>query len=124
MGIRFNASIDGKAGTRSGCAGRTIAALFFFLFLGAGIIVGVILIRQVSREVASRSWEATPCTILSANIEPDGPNYPLRVKYIYQYGGQPYTCTQVAAGYTGTSNYSDAQRLLHKYTAIGDGVEQ
>lgn len=124
MGMKFNASIDGKAGTRSICAGRTFAAVFFLVFLAAGIIVGVILMQQVRREVASRSWQATPCTILSAEIEPDGSNYPLRVKYIYQYGGQPYTSTQVATGYTGTDNYSDAQRLLHKYTAIGDGVER
>jgi hypothetical protein len=124
MGIKFNASFDGKSGTRSGCAGRTAAAIFFLVFLVVGIIVGVILFRQVSREMASRSWEATPCTILSANIEPEDSNYPLRVKYVYQYVGKPYASTQVAAGYTGTSDYSDAQRLLHKYTAIGDGVEQ
>lgn len=78
-----------------GCSGGCGLALFGTIFLIAGLIVGYFLIFQPLYGVLSaRSWDETPCTIRSSELEinrgGENDSYVIAITYDYEYDGQPY----------------------------------
>lgn len=78
-----------KQGSGAGCL-----ALFFGLFLLAGLGLLPFLGRPVVQAIGARSWPEVPCTILESRVEShsgdDSTTYSVEVRYEYEVDGRLY----------------------------------
>jgi hypothetical protein len=100
--------------------GKIGATLFLLIFLAFGVGFTCLMSGAMVSAVRQRSWSAVPCIItrstITDNRKPSAPNYRLNVAYTYAANGHPRTGTLIRTGYTGSSDYYQAQKLADAYS--------
>jgi hypothetical protein len=115
--FRVNFRLSSDRSGPSGCAGWIFGTLFCLAFLGIGIGISAVVIRDAVRDRAVRNWPQTQCTILQSQIKEKDEAYLLQVRYRYQYVSRTYQGDVYQRGYSGDDDYRKAQRLLLLYPA-------
>jgi hypothetical protein len=95
--------------------GKGCGTLFFGVFLLAGLFFTVMMGGLIWKDVRANFWKATPCTILSSDVQPTKNDYLLNVSYHYTFGGQDYTGTQLRASGNDYDDAMDAQHAFRRY---------
>ncbi len=84
-----------------------IGGLFALPFAAMGVEMGLSVLELAGRELQTRSWVETPCTIVAVNgegaLEPNRPFEPFRIEYRYAWQNVERTGTEVSRlmGYDG-----------------------
>ncbi len=116
--IRFRHRGSTGGAKPTGFVGKLGASLFFFVFFAMGSLFEVFIVREFARAVGQRFWTRTPCRIVQSKIEDRNDNEEpcaFVVRYEYAYGGQTYEGSSYRRNYSGSENYSKAQRLAQQY---------
>lgn len=117
-----NVSADKKQGSVGGNIGATI---FFLVFFMMGMAFEVFLIREIVRNVVSRSWPKVSCTILESSVVDDNNDRkPYRFSVKYQYFYQDIVRQSQRLGFKDGkfSDYQDAQKLADKYPVGSENI--
>ncbi len=112
------------AGRRATAAGGVVRSLLGSLALLACFALGLLIAwattAEFARTIASRSWPATDCLILSSGVEVPaggGQEFLFRAEYRYRAGGTVRTGDVVRPGYDGSGDSADAYRMAAAYPA-------
>jgi hypothetical protein len=94
-GVAPGESITRRARSKGdGFGGAGCLALFFFVFLAAGVAGSWFFGRAALGIVTSRSWAEVPCTLLESAVlthsGDDSDTYSVQVRYTYVYEGREY----------------------------------
>jgi hypothetical protein len=114
--MQDNQSFGKTASTGS----KLFLTLFFLFFFGMGSIFEVFIIRELVRNVQSRSWPEVSCRILESAVREDSRDnspYKFAVKYQYIYQNKTYQSERCKLQATNFSDYSKAQKLAEAYPA-------
>jgi len=84
-------------------AGSGCLVLFGIPFAGVGVFMTGMLFYLIIQSLMMSSWEETPATVVSANLESHsgskgGTTYKVKARYKYEYGGQSYESSRVHIG--------------------------
>ncbi len=103
------------AGSPTGCL--VLFALIFLLAGAAGTYF--LLVRPVSKLVASRSWTETQCTILSSQVaevsSSDGATYKIDIRYSYVADGSPRESNRYDFRIGSSSGTAGKQAIVDRY---------
>ena len=81
---------------------------FLSVFTAMGLVFAwLLVIGPALRISAARNWPATPCTVLSSELEThsgDGTTYSIEITYEYEYNGNRYTSDRYSFSSTGSSS--------------------
>jgi hypothetical protein len=105
-----------RRGQSTGCL-----VLFFGIFLAAGCALSYFLLwRPVTRFVAAQSWQATPCTIESSQVEEssdsDGTTYKVAVTFTYVGSdGREYSSSRYDFMGVSSSGYDGKAAVVARY---------
>lgn len=117
--MQFEIRGAGASSGQRGCAGRLGISLFFLVFLGFGVVFGVLMGRSFLASLAMRSWTKVPCTIEASHAEhgSGASDHRAVVRYTYSWNGRPYAGDRLRPGYSGGDDASEAERLVSRYAA-------
>ncbi|MBN1359499.1 MAG: DUF3592 domain-containing protein [Sedimentisphaerales bacterium] len=104
----------------AGVKGKLGLSLFFLVFFAMGSLFEVLTVREFARAIGQRAWKQVPCTIVSSEVQErndDEEPYAFVVSYRYEHDGQTLAGSAYKRSYSGSGNYSDAQRLVREYPA-------
>jgi hypothetical protein len=116
--IKMDFRGHGGGGKVAGTAGKLGLSLFFFVFFAMGSLFEVFILREFGRAMGQRSWQKTPCRIVSSEIQEQSGSdfhYLFAVSYEYEYGGHTYTGSVYKRGYSSSDKYSAAQSIVQRY---------
>jgi uncharacterized protein DUF3592 len=100
--------------------GKVFLSLFLSVFALAGTFFLVTMIGTLWQHVAVLMWDATPCTIVSSKaVEKERA---FKVTYRYTHEGDTHTSDVFQLGYSGSSKFSEASRLVGKYPEGADAT--
>lgn len=94
--------------------------LFFGLFfvIGAGLFY-FMFIRPVGLVLAARSWQETPCTIVSSRVaessDSDGTTYKVDITFAYAAGGGEYRSSRYDFLDVSSSGYDGKKAVVDRY---------
>lgn len=95
--------------------------IFFFgifFLVGAGLFY-YIFVRPVGRIVAARSWQETPCTIVSSQVgessDSDGTTYRVDVTFSYKVDGQERQSSRYDFTEGSSSGYDGKKAVVDRY---------
>ena len=104
-----------------GILGKGCMSAFFFVFFAMGLGFTVFIVYAAYQAVETRGWDKTDCHVLSSVVtEKRGEDpYRFEVEYAYTHGGRgaERRSSTYTRGYAGSSDYSDASRLVGRYSA-------
>lgn len=108
---------------RGGPRSKYAAAAFFAVFGIVGLAILYPLgIRPISKTIAAKSWPATPCRIVRAEVRShdgdDGTTYSVYILYQYQFDGQTYKSDRYDFVGGSSSGYRRKARLVAQYEAM------
>jgi hypothetical protein len=109
----------------SSVAGKIGITLFFLVFFGMGMLFEVLLVREITRNIISRSWSKVSCTILESSVQNDSGSsnpYSFRVKYQYLYQNIIWQSDQFQLQKQNYSDYQAAQKWVDIYPADSESV--
>ncbi len=112
-----------KPGSERAKANQTGAGclrLFFLLFFVAGAAaLWAMTLGPLLKIAAARSWEATPCRIVSsrvaANNDSDGSTYRVDILYAYTFAGMPRHSSRYDFSPGSSSGYATKAAIVGKY---------
>lgn len=108
-------------GQRTGGCGAIVGALFFLVFLLAGLFFMGVIGRDVWRVAQVYIWRETPCQIVSSAIAENetagrhNGEFRLEVEFRYQAEGRNYTSRRLFVKEASFQDYGEVQRLALKY---------
>jgi hypothetical protein len=118
MPANIQLSFPGKA---AGGCGSVVAALFFAVFLAAGLLFEGLVFREFLGTVRTYGWAQTECEILSSRVSELDENerrtgeFYLEVEYTYSVKGTAFSSRHYTLKSKGLSDYGEAQRLTLRY---------
>ena len=93
-------------------------AAFFAVFLLAGAGFSLFFVRPAMKVLAARSWQSTPCTIVSSEVRShagdDSTTYSVDVLYTYTFNGREYKSNQYQFLGGSTGGYSEKERIVRR----------
>jgi hypothetical protein len=95
--------------------GRGCGTVFFGIFAAIGLIVTVAIGFALWNEVRTNFWVATPCTILTSELQEKGKSYRLDLTYHYTYEGREFTGSRLKATSNEFDNAAEAQRAARRF---------
>jgi hypothetical protein len=106
-------------GARRGRNNWGCLVIFGGIFIVAGLAAFVLLtVPTLGRALDSRTWDETPCVILSSQVTTSrgnkGDTYGVAVSYRYEYGGQPYTGDRYRLIAVSSSGRAAKQRVVNQ----------
>ena len=107
-----------SGGRAGGVIGKLVACLFFSLFAGMGLLFCGFIIMGFWQAVETRLWHETNCHIMESRVSDSEDNdqpYRFIVRYSYNFKGNKYTSDLLDLDYSGTDDYSEAQRSASNY---------
>ncbi len=108
-----------------GVAGRILGTFFFMAFFGMGLLFCGLILRDVYQTALTYGWKKTDCVILNSAVREDSRHqdapYTFAIQFEYSWQGQIHTSDKFALKPRSFTSYSDAQRLVEKYTADTKG---
>ncbi len=119
MGGKAISSI-GAQQDRKKKTGKYLPILFLSIFAlaGAGMLYPLG-IRPVMKTLATRSWPAIPCKIISADVrshsDSDGTTYRIDIVYEYEFNGGKYTSKRYDFIGGSSSGYQRKSRVVESY---------
>lgn len=99
---------------------NVVAMAFFLLFFGAGSLVAWFLaIHPALKNWQAKSWQVTPCTILSSRVQShsgeDGSTYSVDILYTYEFQGQAYKSSRYDFVPGSSSGYDGKAKIVSRY---------
>lgn len=111
---------NGSRGSFSSVAGRAGRSLFFAVFLGMGLFFLWLFGRAMFDAARTLLWKETPATILGSEVEPDGDDYRLVVRYEYEWEGRAYTSGVLSKI---TQNYNHRDEAYAEAAKLAPGAK-
>ena len=111
-------SIGTSSESRSGCAGKGFATIFFGLFFVMGALFTVFMLAETWKQFAPWLWPATECTILSSGVTETGDDenpYRTLVHYRYSVDGHIHEGDRLWRNNGGTASYDRARDRAERY---------
>ena len=91
---------------------------FFAIFLLAGAGFSLFFVRPALKVLAAKSWQPTPCTIVSSQVRShageDGATYSVDVLYTYAYGGSEYKSNRYHFLGLSSGDYGTHERIVRR----------
>ena len=119
--MRSGVVIRTSGAANSGCGG-VLSALFFTVFLAAGLFFEGLVARDFLHNLGTYSWKETPCEIVSSGVQPAGSDFAFDVEYRYAVNGKSRTARQFSLkpqqgslGGERFADYGEAQRLALRF---------
>lgn len=115
--------LKSRSSTPTGPIGKVIASLFFLIFLAFGVFFTSLILREAVRNIATWSWQETPCTILSSEVNDlndrgkKASDYFVHVHYRYTFEGSGRTSERLTLQSKSFSDYAKATRLAEAFPA-------
>jgi hypothetical protein len=120
MGVNFRLQQKTQglsAGTQNASvAGKIGITLFFSVFFAMGMLFEVLLVREIVRNITSRSWPKVSCTILESSVADDSSQsspYHFAVKYQYVYQDKTWQSERYQFQNNNFDDYQSAQKLVN-----------
>ncbi len=97
-----------------------VGVFLFGLFFLIGVAVTCFWTIPTERKIfASKSWPATPCTILSSRVQShsddDGTTYSIDILYTYKVNGQTYTSARYNFVGGSSSGFAGKKKVVDQY---------
>ena len=111
-----------------GIGGKLFLTLFGLVFLGAGLLVGWVILRDAAGGLQTWSWRKTACEITASAVRQEDQggqqkgDFTFDVKYRYTYGGQEFSSGQYKRNPETSEDYSKIARLTERYPAGSSAV--
>jgi hypothetical protein len=105
-------SIGTQPESKSGCAGKGVATLFFGVFFLMGMLFTVLIFGEAWKQLAPWWWPTTDCTILSSGVTETGNDekpYRPSVRYRYDFDGRTRESDRLTISNCDTSSYDRAR---------------
>jgi hypothetical protein len=112
-----------KGGTKARYVPAALSGIFALVGLGMFYPLGIV---PISRTIDARSWVATPCKVLHAEVrshsDEDGTTYSVYVLYEYTVGGKP--CKSDTYDFVGgsSSGYDGKARVVEQYRSSTNSI--
>jgi hypothetical protein len=87
------------------------------IFGGIGVVVFVLMVKEVIRDRAMQQWPKVACTIQHTKIEPKQDGYAFEVSYRYKADGKTHVNTTYRTDYRESDHYADAEKLARRFPA-------
>lgn len=91
---------------------------FFAVFLLAGAGFSLFFVRPAVQVLKAKSWQATPCTVLSSQVRShsgeDSTTYSVDVLYTYTFGGGEYKSNRYQFLGGSSGGYSEKERIVRR----------
>lgn len=114
-------SISRSAGRRAAKTGWILIAMGTVFLLAGGAFVYFLAILPIVRVQQAKAWIATPCEILSSEVEThrgdDGDTYRVAITYRYRVDGQTYTGDRYQFVPGSSSGRSGKAKIVRQYPA-------
>ena len=95
---------------------RGCMVAFFAVFFLAGAGFSLFFVQPALKVLKARSWQPTPCTILSSQIrshsDDDGTTYNVDVLFAYAYGGREYKSNRYQFLGGSSGGYDEKERIV------------
>lgn len=92
--------------------------LFFSVFFLAGAGFSLFFVQPALKVLAARSWQPTPCTILSSQVRThsgdDGSTYSVDVLFAYTFNGREYKSNRYQFLGGSTGGYAAKERIVRR----------
>lgn len=111
----FNFTVRSRSGP-PGVGAKLFISIVLVVFLIAGIAIFKSMLNDISPKLATRSWQPTPCSIISGYI-PETPPYKAAIHYSYASCGQTHRSETISINYNGSDDFYDAQKILDAFPA-------
>lgn len=106
----------------AGCFGYAFGFIFSSMFFGMGsLFLWLILLQPLWQIVSARSWQPTPCTILSSKVEGND-TYRVAIEYDYEYAGQRLTGNRYSFSMGSTSGRKGKEKVVARYPVGAEAV--
>lgn len=93
-------------------------AAFFAVFLLAGAGFSLFFVRPAVQVLKARSWQATPCTVLTSQVRShsgeDSTTYSVDVSYTYSVGGRAYRSNRYQFLGGSSGGYAGKERIVRR----------
>lgn len=102
--------------------GRTAGAVFFsFFFLIGSVVFFLFFVRPMFGVWSARSWPATPCTVVSSDVQrhsgSDSTTYSVDVLYAYEVDGREFRSNRYGFVGGSSSGYQRKAAIVRQYPA-------
>ena len=111
-------SVNAAPTSKSGCAGKGFATIFFGLFFVMGALFTAFMLAETWKQFAPWLWPATDCTILSSGVTETGDDenpYQSLVHYRYSVDGHIHEGDRLWRTDGGTASYDRARDRAARY---------
>jgi hypothetical protein len=101
-----------------GTRGCMVAFFSVFFLVGGGF--SLFFLSPALQALKAKSWQATPCTILSSQVRThpgdsdSGPTYDVAVLYVYTFGGREYKSNRYQFLGGSSGGYQDKERIVRR----------
>jgi len=103
-----------------------VAALFAIFATVGGALLYPLGIKPIAKTIAAKSWVATPCQVLRAEVRShdsdDGTTYSVYILYQYEFQGQTYKSDRYEFLGGSSSGYESKARVVEQYQATTSPV--
>jgi hypothetical protein len=124
FGFRSNDQED----VSMGIGGKLFLTLFGLVFLGAGLLLGWVILRDAARGLQTWSWRKTACEITASAARQENQggkqtgDFIFDVKYRYTYDGRQFSSDQYKRNPETSEDYSKIARLTERYAPGSSAV--
>jgi hypothetical protein len=121
------AGIKPIARSRRKVPNKYVMVGFFAVFTAiGGAMLYPLGIKPIAATIAARSWVATPCRILRAEVRDhdgdDGTTYSVYIQYQYQFNGRTYTSDRYEFMGGSSSGYRRKARIVAEYKSAAGPI--
>ncbi len=105
---------------KSELGGRIGLACFFGVFFAVGALFMVLILKEALQAIASASWPARPCKVISSDLRrddsgDDGPSYRVDVLYEYEVNGRTLQSNVYRALKMSSGGYAANKAIVERY---------
>lgn len=119
-------SQSGSASTVAKKGGRVFPLLFGLIFAGVGAALTIFwIIPSINRAIASKSWDKTPCTVVSSRVKSHSgksTTYSVDILYRYEVAGKEYKSNRYNSMGGSSSGRDGKQKVVARYPAGSKAV--
>ncbi|MEX2670701.1 MAG: DUF3592 domain-containing protein [Phycisphaeraceae bacterium] len=118
MGIRIGPSRGRRSGMPTSIPGKIFASLFFLIFFAAGTGFLLMMISELTGQLAQYSWTETPAVIEVSELEEDREKenpYLFTVRYRYEVEGESYVSDRYQRNDSRTREHGEVASLVDRY---------
>jgi hypothetical protein len=121
VSVMFGSSANDRPDAPMGVGEKLFLTLFGAVFLGAGLLVGWLFLRDAAGGLQTWTWRKTACEITASAIRQQNQqgsqkdDFFFEVKFRYTFGGRQFSSDQYKRSPESSEDYSQIARLTERY---------